>query len=329
MFMANALTNSHASGLPRIGRAASLVSFGMLMVIAMLSQGCSTAKQATFASPDLAVQNMVGALNPLDKERLEQIFGSKGDELVSSGDEVADQLAAARFLDGYNQKHELLTNPDGSRTLQIGENDWPFPVPIVESKGLWSFDTAQGLEEILNRRIGQNELHTIQVCLAIVDAQREYALLDPDGDGLNEYARKFLSDPSPSSGTQLRNGLYWETISEEPLSPLGLLVAEAAAEGYRRGESNMQVPYHGYYYRILTSQGPDAAGGTFEYIVDEHMMGGFAVVAWPASYGNSGVMTFITNHNGVLFQKDLGTDTARVGAAMTVFNPDPSWTAAP
>jgi hypothetical protein len=262
---------------------------------------------------------MASALDPLDKSRLNAIFGVKGDELASSGDVVADQQAAARFLDGYNQKHELLVNPDGSRTLQIGENDWPFPIPLVEHNGQWSFDSEAGLDEILNRRIGRNELDTIQVCLAIADAQREFALRDSDGDGLREYARKFISDPGK------RNGLYWHTDPGEPPSPLGSLVADASAEGYRRDDSGQLQPFHGYFYRMLDSQGPDAAGGAFDYFIDGRMIGGFAVVAWPATYENSGVMTFIINQDGVVYQRNLGESTDRIARAMTIFDPGPEW----
>jgi hypothetical protein len=201
----------------------NLIKCAALVVVATLAQGCASAKPKTFASPELAVNGMVSALDPFDRSRLDAIFGSKADELTSSGDAVADQQAAARFLNDYNKKHELVANPDGSRTLQIGENDWPFPVPLVEHSGQWSFDTEAGLDEILNRRIGRNELDTIQVCMAIADAQMEYALSDPDGDGLQEYARKFISDPGK------RNGLYWQTEPGEAPSPLGPLVADASA----------------------------------------------------------------------------------------------------
>jgi hypothetical protein len=308
-------------------RRLSLGVFRTILAIALLSHalGCASHKQATFASPDLAVQDLASALDPLNKPRLREIFGPESDDLVSSGDDVADQNAAMRFLDAYNQKHELLTEADSIRTLQVGDNDWPFPVPIVKRNGGWSFDTAAGLDEILNRRIGANELYTIQVCLCVVDAQREYALLDPDGDDLHEYAQKFLSDPVRGA----RNGLYWETTSEEPPSPLGPLVADAAAEGYRRSEQGQRQPYHGYYYRMLMSQGPDAAGGAFEYVVEDNMIGGFGVAAWPAVYGNSGIMTFIVNQDGVVFQKDLGAGTDREAAVMSTFNPDASWSAVP
>ena len=207
--------------------------------------------------------------------------------------------------------------------LIIGRNDWPFPIPIIKQGQQWIFDTASGKEEILDRRIGRNELYTIQVMLAVVDAQREYAMKDRDGDGLLEYAQKFMSDPDK------KNGLYWPAKEGEDPSPLGLLAAKAKREGYSKAQDPEEPqPYHGYFYRILTSQGPNAAGGAFDYIVKGKMIGGFAVVAYPADYGNSGVMTFIVNHDDVVYQKDLGEDTEKEAQAIKLFDPDKTWTKA-
>lgn len=204
--------------------------------------------------------------------------------------------------------------------LNIGEKDWPFPVPLVKKGGQWFFDTKAGKEEILNRRIGENELSTVQTLLAIVDAQREYAMNDRDNDGIREYAEKFGSDPGK------RNGLYWETPSGEEPSPLGELVADARAEGYRRsGSKQGPIPFHGYYFRILTKQGKHSAGGAFDYVVNNNMIGGFAVVAYPAAYGSSGVMTFMVNHEGVVYEKNLGKNTATTARAMKWFDPDKTW----
>ena len=293
-----------------------------IVTILTLAQGCSSPKQVTYSSPELAAQDLVSSLEPLDKQKLKTIFGPESGELVSSGDAVSDQHNAARFVDAYNQKHEFVTNKDGSQTLEVGDNEWPFPVPLVQNNGQWSFDTEAGLDEVLNRRIGENELYTIEVCKAIVDAERENAILDPDGDGVHEYAQRFVSTPSS------RDGLYWHTAPGEPQSPLGELVADAAEEGYRRGESNQLVPFHGYYYRLLASQGAHADGGAFDYMVGKDMIGGFAVVAWPASYGNSGIMTFIVNHDGVVYQNDLGDATDGTARVMTKFDPDSAagWT---
>jgi len=204
----------------------------------------------------------------------------------------------------------------------IGKDDWPFPIPLVKKGDSWFFDTEKGREEVLNRRIGQNELSTIQTMLAIVDAQREYAVKDLDGDGVPEYARKFMSDPGK------KNGLYWETKEGEELSPLGPAAAQAREEGYKKS-GNKPIPFHGYYYRILESQGKNAAGGAYDYVVKGKMIGGFAVVAYPAKYGNSGVMTFLVNHDGVVYQKDLGKITAKTANAMKKFDPDSTWKKVP
>ena len=204
--------------------------------------------------------------------------------------------------------------------LQTGKDEWPFPIPLVKENDRWRFDTSAGKEEIINRRIGRNELDVIQVCLAIVDAEREYYQRDPDGDKLLQYAQKFISTKGK------RDGLYWETKPDEQPSPLGPLVAQARGEGYK-GAAGKPIPYHGYYYKILTGQGKDAPGGAYDYLVKGKMMGGFGMVAYPAQYGSSGIMTFIVNHDGVVYQKDLGANTASVAQSMTKFNPDKTWTA--
>jgi hypothetical protein len=254
-----------------------------------------------------------------NKEELLKILGPEGKDLVWSGDEVSDRQRRDKFEKAYDEQHRLDAEGD-KEVLVVGKNNWPFPIPIIKKDGKWIFDTAGGKEEILNRRIGRNELDTIQTMLAIVDAEREYATKDHDGDGILKYAQKFKSDPGK------KNGLYWETKEGQEPSPLGPLVAEARQEGYfEKKSSEKPSPYHGYFYRILTAQGPHAAGGAYEYIVDGKMIGGFAVVAYPAEYGNSGVMTFIVNHDGVVYQKDLGDDTEQKAKAMERFDPDETW----
>ena len=221
----------------------------------------------------------------------------------------------------YDEKNRLAT--EGENTILIvGKQDWPFPIPLVKKGQSWVFDTEKGRQEILNRRIGGNELFTIQACLAVVDAQREYAMKihDNDKSGLLEYAQKFVSDPGK------KNGLYWEVKAGEPESPLGPIMTQIKSEGYEKKPSGAPVPYHGYYYRILTAQGKDAPGGAYSYLVKGKMIGGFAVVAYPAEYGNSGVMTFIVNHDGKVFQKNLGKNTATVAKSMKEYNPDKTWT---
>lgn len=208
-------------------------------------------------------------------------------------------------------------------TLTVGRSNWPFPVPIVRRDGTWFFDTQAGREEILNRRIGENELNTIEVCRACVLAQREYFARDWDNDDVFEYARRFRSTPGK------KDGLYWPVAGDEEPSPLGPLVAQAHAEGYGKKEgekSEKRSPYHGYYFKILTKQGMNAPGGKYDYVINGHMIGGFAIVAWPAEYGSSGIMTFIVNQRGKVYQKDLGPNTAEIGKEMTEYNPDGEWT---
>jgi hypothetical protein len=205
-------------------------------------------------------------------------------------------------------------------TLNVGAADeWPLPIPVAKDEAGWFFDTATGLDEMLSRRIGRNELSTIQVCLAIVDAQREYASTDVTGEGLLQYASKVNSDP----GT--KDGLYWPAGPGEPLSPLGELVAEATAEGYTLEHGNPPRPYHGYYYHILREQGPAAPGGAMNFMAHGHMIGGFGVVAWPAEYGNSGLKTFIASHHGVVYERDLGEHTSRAAKSLRAFNPETGW----
>ena len=244
------------------------------------------------------------------------MLGPEGQSLVYSGDAVADRNAANRFAAEYDHAHHIEAG-GGKLVLHVGADDFPFPVPLVPDGPEWRFDTAAGKEEILNRRIGRNELDTIQVCLAYVDAQRDYYSQDRNADGLREYAARFAS----SSGK--RDGLYWRTKPGEPPSPLGPLVVRARGEGY--GGHQQGTPYHGYLFRILTAQGPAASDGAYSYMAHGRMIGGFALVAYPAQYGVSGVMTFIVNHEGVVYQKDLGPDTASIARAMKLYNPDSTW----
>ena len=276
-------------------------------------------QQRGFATPEDAVKAFAAALKSDDEKELLSIFGPAGKELIFSGDPVRDKQRRDMFISDYDRKNSLA--PEGARmVLVVGEKDWPFPVPLVKSGDQWIFDTKAGKEEILNRRIGENELSTVQTLLAIVDAQREYAMKDRDNSGIRQYAEKFGSDPGKN------NGLYWETKPGQESSPLGELVADARAEGYTRsGAKQGPIPYHGYYFRMLKKQGKNAPGGAFDYIVKSKMIGGFAVVAYPAVYGNSGVMTFMVNHAGVVYEKDLGQNTAATAKAMMSFDPDKTW----
>ena len=224
---------------------------------------------------------------------------------------MADASARQRVLEAYDARHQIVAEGDDKAALIIGREDWPFPIPLVRKDGSWRFDTAAGRAEILYRRIGRNELSAIQACLAYADAQHEYAEKGIAGNGV--YARRIVSRPGK------KDGLYWPAQSGEDESPLGELAASAAAEGYRAGQGRM--PYHGYYYKILTRQGPNAAGGVLDYIVRGKMVGGFALVAYPAQYGNSGVMTFVVNHQGTIYEKDLGPRTAAIASGMIGVQP--------
>lgn len=295
-----------------------LVAIAAITVGVAFAEVSSKAPQPkTFGSAEEAVKALVAAVKNNHDQELLAILGPAGEELIYSGDAEADKQGREQFLKAYDEKNRLVPESDGM-VLVIGQKDWPYPIPLVKKGTRWFFDTKRGKEEILHRRIGKNELNAIQVCLAVVDAQREYAMLDRDGDGLLEYAEKFASD----SGKQ--NGLYWETKATEEPSPLGELMART--EGYfsKDAQGNPQ-PYHGYYYRMLTAQGKNAAGGAYDFAVKGNVFGGFAVVAYPATYGNSGVMTFIVNHDGVVYQKDLGKDTKKAAQAMKIFDPDQTW----
>ncbi len=299
--------------------ACRLLAASLVVIILTFAGTAAAEKQKAFTTADEAVKVFVSALRDNNEKELAAIFGPPAKGLISSGDPVSDRQRRERFLKAYDEKNSIV--PEGQRmVLNVGQNDWPFPVPVVKKGNVWVFDTEIGKQEILNRRIGENELDTIQTMLAIVDAEREYAMKDSDNHGLLEYAQKFRSDPGK------RNGLYWETKEGEEPSPLGELVAKAKAEGYTYQKSKSEpVPYHGYYFRILKAQGKNAPGGAYDYLVNGHMIGGFAVVAYPAGYGNSGVMTFLVNDDGVVYQKDLGKNTNRIATAMKMFDPDKTW----
>lgn len=304
------------------GWLATVALLTLVLMTAFLSKPAiaATSKQQTFASPEKAIQALVDSLKKNDKAALKALFGPGSDQLVSSGDPVADQYRSERFLASYGESKRLDRVGKNKTVLVVGKNEWPFPIPIVMSKNRWRFDTRAGMQEMLNRRIGANELDTIQTCLAFIDAQLEYAMNDYDGDGLPEYAVKFRSDPGK------KNGLYWQTAAGEPPSPLGELFARARAEGYdEKKSSEGSVPYHGYFYRILTAQGEHANGGAYDYMVKGNLIGGVALVAYPAQYGASGVMTFIVNHDGVVYQKNLGAKSAEIASAMKLYDPGPGW----
>jgi hypothetical protein len=275
--------------------------------------------QKAFASAEDAVKALVDAVRAADVEKLYEVMGAGSKSWLSSGDRVADAADWKRFLAAYDEKNSIAKEGDAKAILDVGKDDWPFPAPLVKKAQGWVFDSDAGREEVLNRRVGRNELDAAQTMLAIVDAQREYAAQDAAGNGLAVYATKFASSPGK------KDGLYWPTKAGEPESPLGPLVASAVRGGYGGQVAGTPRAYHGYYYRMLVGQGKDAPGGAFDYRVNGKLFGGFAVVAWPASYGNSGVQTFIVNHAGVVYAKDLGPNGAAVAGKMELFNPDKSW----
>lgn len=275
--------------------------------------------QRHFASPEEGVDALVEAVKTHDVAKINDILGPDGDRLVSSGDEVADRKSRSAFVKAFKQGHLLVQDGERQLTLVIGKKEWPLPIPLVKSDKGWYFDTQKGDDEILARRIGRNEIAAMKVLLEIADSEREFAALNRGEDGVPEYAVRIISSPDK------RDGLYWPTGGDEPLSPIGELVAAAAAEGYTDADTMQIAPYHGYLYRILTKQGKDAAGGEKDYMVGGRMTGGFAVLAWPARYGASGVMTFMVNHDGQVYEKNLGPNTAEIAAGIASFNPEEGW----
>jgi hypothetical protein len=282
---------------------------------------CLAAQEERFATPEEAVKALTAAARTKDTNALEAIFGPELRGLVSA-DAVQASNRFELFARRMSEKVTLAREAGDRVMLDIGNDGWPFPIPLVQRDGQWSFDTGAGREEILNRRIGMNELGAIRVCQAYVEAQREYAGKDRNGDGVLQYARYLRSNPGK------HDGLYWHAAEGEEESPFGPLIAEACGEGYRKEAKIMtgdQKPYHGYYFKILTRQGPHAAGGKYNYIINGRMIAGFALAAWPAQWGNSGIMTFIVNQQGRVHEKNLGPKTATVARSMTTYEPDPSW----
>jgi hypothetical protein len=280
------------------------------------------AGEEQFSSPQAAVDALKAAVEARDTNALHAIFGPSAHGLVSVDVvEAADEREM--FVSRLKEKINLVSESDTRDLLQLGADGWPFPIPLLKQDAQWHFDTDSGKNEILNRRIGADELGTIQVCHAYVEAQREYASADRNADEVLEYAQHLRSTP----GTH--DGLYWSTRTGDELSPLGPLVAQARVEGYRKNVkilTEVQSPYHGYYFKILTRQGKHAPGGGYNYIINDHMIGGFALVAWPAEWGNTGVMTFIVNQRGKVYQKNLGAKTSSIASAMTKYDLDNTWT---
>jgi hypothetical protein len=298
-----------------------LVRLAGTLAVCWLGLGPLTAAgaegQQPFTGPGAALDALLAAVRASDAAAFDAIFGPGSEDLRSSGDAVADKAMREKFLDAA-EDHTGLEYVDADRVLlSFGEDDWPFPIPLVKSDKGWIFDTAAGKDEILNRRIGRNELHAIAVVRGIVDAQEEYAAMDPTGSGVRQYAQRILSSPGQ------RDGLFWKSDAND--SPLGELVAVAVMEGYGSADRSKPVPYHGYYFRLLKEQGKSAPGGAKSYLTDGKLTGGFAVVAWPADYGNSGIKTFVVNQRDLVFEKDLGADTEKLAASITAYDPDTTW----
>ncbi len=277
------------------------------------------AGQKTFANAQDASTALYDAAKAGDKPAMEAVLGASSASILSSGDEVADNNNRDNFIRRYEQMHRWAKEINGNQTLFLGAENWPYPIPLKkDAAGTWYFDSKAGVKEILFRRIGKNELAAIRVCDALADAQKEYFSRTHDGDSVKQYAQKVMSDPGK------QNGLYWKVAEGETESPIGPLVAYAAGQGYG-GKHDTPQPFHGYYYHILTAQGANVEGGAKSYIVDGKMTGGFAFVAWPAEYRNSGVMTFLVDADGTVYEKDLGPKTADLAKQMTAYNPDKTW----
>jgi hypothetical protein len=319
---ATAMKNAHTVMQTLLRRAAvMLIAFAtpaILLTSPICAEAATEAKAAgpaTFATPEAAVDQLIAAVRANDRAALLKLFGSKYSRLIDSGDPVEDAAARKKFAEIYDSKHSIRVDGDKA-TLVIGGDDYPTPIPLVKTADGWHFDAAAGEEEILARRIGRNELNAMQVCLAFIDAERDYSSEDRDGDGIAEYAQRFISSPGK------HDGLYWPTKEGEAPSPAGIGLADAAQQ--QAGKQG-PTPYHGYYYRMLKAQGKNAPGGDLSYVANGKLIGGVGLVAYPARYLASGVMTFMCNQDGVVYQKNLGPNTAELAKKMTKYDPDSTW----
>lgn len=302
------------------------VSLVVAVVAVLALAGQDASAQSSFASPEAGVDTFVAALRLGNTRSLRALLGPQGAQLLNSGDPAQDAANHQKFIDSYDVAHTIVKEAQTRAVLETGADHWPLPIAMVQGpNGKWHFDTRAAVVEILARRVGRNELAAIQVCLAIVDAQREFSRRDPDGDGIHEYAAKFASTPGQ------HDGLYWPTGPDEPTSPLGPLLVAAAHDGTSASASQPArlAPYHGYQYKFLDQQGHAAAGGAYGYTINSQHLGGFAVMAYPARYGNSGVKTFMVNQDGVVYEKDMGASTELLAQHWTTFNPDSGWSRTP
>jgi hypothetical protein len=298
-------------------KACSHVLLGVFVSLGSLAINAQT--QPSFASPDEAVNALMVAIEKNDVPALGALLGPGSEDILSSGDDIADKSGRDGFLEMYNVKHALVAEDESTMILQVGENEWPLPIPVVKQDGKWLLDGAAGADEVVYRRIGRNELGAIAVCKGFLDAQVEYAAEGRDGNESGIYATKLMSEPGK------HDGLYWATAEGEPPSPAGDAMAEAAEEGYRAATGGKRNPYHGYYYRMLFAQGANAPGGALDYFADGRLTQGVALLAWPAEYGVSGVKSFMINHDGVVYEKDLGENTSTDVENIKLFDPDSTW----
>lgn len=294
------------------------LSWAALLFALALPMASFAAEQQTFATPEAAVDALASALKANDTDAIVSIFGSKYKNLIITGDDANDSATRAETVAKFSEYHAIEEQSDGSRRLIIGAEAWPVPIPLVREDGTWRFASEKGIEEMLNRRIGGNERNAIYVLRAYLDAQRQFASIDRNDDGVLEYAKKLASSPNK------QDGLYWpaDIAKDEEISPFGPLIAESSAylAGHKKGD-----PYRGYHFKIITRQGKTAPGGAYNYVINGRMIAGFAMIAYPSDYGTSGVMTFIVNHNGKVYEKDLGKNSKSIGDKITSFNPSAGW----
>lgn len=314
----------HQSTTIRIGFTILVLAIGTTIGLgAFGSVFAQEAGQKTFSTPAAAADALAVAAQKNDAQEMLAILGASSQDLASSGDKVADKESRDRFTTKYHEMHRFAAIGEGRMILYIGAENWPTPIPLQKNGSQWYFDTASAKQEILYRRIGANELNVIKVCQAIVDGELDYYGALHDGDSVHQYAQKFGSTPGK------HDGLYWKVNAGEPESPIGPLIAQAATEGYKHHAAqtgqDKPLPFHGYIYKLLTSQGADAPGGAKSYVVGGKMTGGFALVAYPVSYKDSGVMTFVVSQDGQIYQKDLGAQTRQIATGMVEYNPDATW----
>lgn len=301
-----------------------LFAMGLIVSVALacgaLPSFAEVVKQKSYSSPEEAVNALVSAVKADNEKEMLSILGPDGRDLISSGDEAADRAGRQKFLKSYAVKNRIEKVSAGKMVLHVGKDDWAMPIPMVEHGGRWIFDSKAGKDEILDRRIGRNELNTIDVLRACVAAEYAYADANRNRGGDGQFAARIISTPGK------HDGLYWEAKEGGKMSPLGPLLAQAAQEGYANKADGLTLsPFHGYYFRILKGQGKHAEGGAYDYIIKDKMILGFGFIAYPAQYGNSGVMTFIVNQAGTIYQKNLGKETAKIAESVQLFNPDKTW----